>query len=161
MTDSGQVSFFPDGQVRIWNPESALFTEHGHTIGLWNSVIIRYVNGSGEHSVSVNGAPFETHPSTSSDDNGTGGNFVGFRIQTDGGGTFHADGLAAPQVAAAPEVILGQEGFFMIKNLDKDVVLFADNFERGTIGDAPGADDPAVGTWDWNGAAITEIMGSG
>ena len=62
--------------------------------GDWNQVVIQYINDSGEHSMSVNGAEFETYESVSSEDNGMGGNLDGLRFQGDGDGTvFYLDGI--------------------------------------------------------------------
>ncbi|RTZ63710.1 MAG: hypothetical protein DSZ35_11245 [Verrucomicrobia bacterium] len=141
--DSAQITFFPGGEVRIyggadvgWNILDQTYNE-----GDWNEVVIQYINDSGEHSISVNGAEFETYEGVSSEDNGSGGYVDGFRLQGDGGGTmFFID---------AVEVV----------NVTKNRVIFSDNFESGIAGESPGMDDPDVGTWDWNGSSIAEIMG--
>ena len=87
--DSAQITFFPGGEVRIyggadvgWNILDQTYNE-----GDWNQVVIQYINDSGEHSMSVNGAEFETYEGVSSEDNGSGGYVDGFRLQGDGGGT--------------------------------------------------------------------------
>ncbi|HIC13863.1 MAG TPA: hypothetical protein EYO83_01860, partial [Gemmatimonadetes bacterium] len=142
--DSAQITFFPDGEVRIygggdvgWNILDQTYNE-----GEWNQVIIQYVNGSGEYSISVNGAEFETYEGVSSEDNGSGGYVDGFRLQGDGGGTvFFVD---------AVEVV----------NATKNRVIFSDNLESGIVGETPGMDNPDVGTWDWNGLSIAEIVGA-
>ena len=94
--DSAQITFFPGGEVRIyggadvgWNILDQTYNE-----GDWNEVVIQYINDSGEHSISVNGAEFETYEGVSSEDNGSGGNLDGFRLQGDGGNTiFYLDGI--------------------------------------------------------------------
>ena len=94
--DSAQITFFPGGEVRIyggadvgWNILNQTYNE-----GDWNQVVIQYINDSGEHSMSVNGAEFETYESVSSEDNGMGGNLDGLRFQGDGDGTvFYLDGI--------------------------------------------------------------------
>ena len=94
--DSAQITFFPGGEVRIyggadvgWNILDQTYNE-----GDWNQVVIQYINDSGEHSMSVNGAEFETYESVSSEDNGMGGNLDGLRFQGDGDGTvFYLDGI--------------------------------------------------------------------
>ena len=94
--DSAQITFFPGGEVRIyggadvgWNILDQTYNE-----GDWNQVIIQYINDSGEHSISVNGAEFETYEGVSSQDNGSGGYVDGFRLQGDGGGTvFYVDAM--------------------------------------------------------------------
>ena len=94
--DSAQITFFPGGEVRIyggadvgWNILDQTYNE-----GDWNQVVIQYINDSGEHSISVNGAEFETYESVSSEDNGMGGNLDGLRFQGDGDGTvFYLDGI--------------------------------------------------------------------
>ena len=60
-------------------------------------------------------------------------------------------GLIAQQV-------LGQVSLEIV-NITKDTVIFSDNFESGTIGEAPEADDPKVGIWNWNNTQVTEIKG--
>jgi hypothetical protein len=92
--------------------------------------------------MSVNGAEFETYEGVSSEDNGSGGYVDGFRLQGDGGGTvFFVD---------AVEVV----------NATKNRVIFSDNLESGIVGETPGMDNPDVGTWDWNGLSIAEIVGA-
>ena len=142
--DSAQITFFPGGEVRIyggadvgWNILDQTYNEDD-----WNQVLIQYINDSGEHSISVNGAEFETYEGVSSEDNGSGGYVDGFRLQGDDGGTvFFVD---------AVEVV----------NVTKNRVIFSDNFELGIVGESPGMDDPDVGTWDWNELSIAEIVGA-
>ena len=142
--DSAQITFFPGGEVRIyggadvgWNILDQTYNE-----GDWNQVIIQYINDSGEHSISVNGAEFETYEGVSSQDNGSGGYVDGFRLQGDGGGTvFYVDAM---------EVI----------NTTKNWVIFSDDFESGIVGETPGMDNPDMGTWDWNSLSIAEIQGA-
>ena len=94
--DSAQITFFPGGEVRIyggadvgWNILDQTYNEDK-----WNHILIQYINGSGEYSMSVNGAEFETYESVSSEDNGMGGNLDGLRFQGDGDGTvFYLDGI--------------------------------------------------------------------
>ena len=94
--DSAQITFFPSGEVRIyggadvgWNILDQTYNEDK-----WNHILIQYINGSGEYSMSVNGAEFETYESVSSEDNGMGGNLDGLRFQGDGDGTvFYLDGI--------------------------------------------------------------------
>ena len=94
--DSAQITFFPEGEIRIygggdvgWNILDQTYNEDK-----WNHVLIQYINGSGEYSMSVNGAEFETYESVSSEDNGMGGNLDGLRFQGDGDGTvFYLDGI--------------------------------------------------------------------
>ena len=142
--DSAQITFFPGGEVRIyggadvgWNVLDQTYNE-----GDWNQVVIQYINDSGEHSISVNGAEFETYEGVSSEDNGSGGYVDGFRLQGDGGGTvFFVDAM---------EVI----------NTTKNWIIFSDDFESGIVGETPGMDNPDMGTWDWNGLSIAEIAGT-
>ena len=142
--DSAQITFFPSGEVRIyggadvgWNILDQTYNE-----GDWNQVVIQYINDSGEHSISVNGAEFETYEGVSSEDNGSGGYVDGFRLQGDGGGTvFFVDAI---------EVI----------NTTKNLVIFSDDFESSIVGETPGMDNPDVGMWDWNGLSIAEIAGA-
>ena len=62
--------------------------------GEWNEVVIQYINNTGEHSISVNGADFETYEGVSSEDNEMGGDLDGVRFQGDGDGTFfYLDGI--------------------------------------------------------------------
>ncbi len=142
--DSAQITFFPGGEVRIyggadvgWNILDQTYNE-----GDWNQVVIKYINDSGEHSISVNGAEFETYEGVSSQDNGSGGYVDGFRLQGDGDGTvFYIDAM---------EVV----------NTTKNWIIFSDDFESGIIGETPGMDNPDMGTWDWNGLSIAEIAGT-
>lgn len=46
---------------------------------------------------------------------------------------------------------------FVITNLTRGLPLFEDDFERGTAGFAPGANDPEPGTWSYNGDTILSI----
>ena len=72
-----------------WNILDQSYTENQ-----WNQVLIRYINGSGEYSISVNGAELETYEGVSSEDNGKGVNLDGLRFQGDGDGTvFYLDGI--------------------------------------------------------------------
>ena len=43
--------------------------------GEWNEVVIKYINNTVEHSISVNGADFETYEGVSSEDNEMWGRF--------------------------------------------------------------------------------------
>ena len=55
-----------------------------------------------------------------------------------------------------PQQILAQvSGSLEIVNVTKDMVIFSDDFESGTTGEAPEADDPKVGTWNWNDTPVT------
>ena len=60
--------------------------------GEWNEVVIKYINNTVEHSISVNGADFETYEGVSSEDNEMGGDLDGVRFQGDGDGTFFLSG---------------------------------------------------------------------
>ena len=87
-------------RLQFTNPLGLISFRENHKIdqtyneGEWNRVIIRYINGSGEYSISVNGAEFETYFGVSSQDNGSGGNLDGFRLQGDSDGTvFYLDGM--------------------------------------------------------------------
>ena len=94
--DSAQITFFPEGEIRIygggdvgWNILDQTYNEDK-----WNHILIQYINGSEEYSISVNGAEFEIYQSVSSEDNGKGGNLDGLRFQGDGDGTvFYLDGI--------------------------------------------------------------------
>ena len=56
--------------------------------GEWNEVVIKYINNTVEHSISVNGADFEAYEGVPSEDNEMGGDLDGVRLQGDGDGTF-------------------------------------------------------------------------
>ncbi len=153
ISDSGQVTLFPDGRLRIWNPTDPLYLAASHNVGLWNSLVIRFENGSDELSVSVNNSPFERSWSVSSADQGSGGSLIGFRIQPDGPGAFQVDGFAphqlAPESALAAEEV--QQGYLVLENRQRELVLFAENFESPGR-DAFSADRPAlIGNWSHNG----------
>ena len=141
--DSAQITFFPNGEVRIYGGVDVgwQILEQTYNESEWNQVVIEYVNGSGEYSISVNGADFETYEGVSSEDNGSGGNVEGFRLQGDGDGTvFFVDAMK-------------------LANATKNTVMFEDDFESRALGETPGGDDPKVGNWEWNGASIAEVMG--
>lgn len=129
-TDTGQLGFFADGRVGIVDEPGAAFQFLTQTVqpDIWNTVVVNYVNGSGEWAVSVNGGTFESRRGMGSDGGSLGLNVAGFKVKCDAAGISYLDA-------------------FTISNKTTGTLLFAANFDNGTIGETPAATDPQVGTW--------------
>ena len=129
--DTGQIGFFEDGRVGILDDEGAnwQFLTQTHTPEVWNTVVIKTINGTGNWSVSVNDAEFESHTGMGSGGGVFGGNVTGFQVRED----------------ALPTLVYYDA--FLLTNHTKETLMFADSFDDGTVGDPPLSSDPQVGTW--------------
>lgn len=128
--DTGQLGFWSDGRIGIVDPTGNFFqflTQQMDTNG-WNSVVVKYVNGSGEWAISVNGQAFEAKTGMGSDGGSFGLNVAGFKLKCDADGVSYLDGVS-------------------ITNVTKGTLMFAANFDNGVGGEAPAATDPQVGAY--------------
>lgn len=128
--DTGQLGFFANGDIGIVDPTGNFFQWITQKLqaDAWNLIVVKYVNGSGEWGISVNGGAFESKSGMGSDGGSFGLNVSGFKLKCDAAGISYLDA-------------------FTVSNKTKGTVLFAANFDNATVGEPPAATDPQVGTW--------------
>ena len=128
--DTGQLGFFANGDVGVVDPTGSYFQWLSQKLvaDTWNLIVVKYVNGSGEWAISVNGGAFESKSGKGSDGGDFGLNVSGFKLKCDAAGISYLDA-------------------FTISNKTKGTVLFAANFDNATIGEPPAPSDPQVGSW--------------